>query len=143
ARSGHHLGRDGAWRAAGAGVRTADSADGRSSNDRRVPEDRDRNHGGPAARGSARSGRRDFLRGVLAARSDGGADCAGARADARRAAVSDLAAALREAFGAERVKSHVPLAPFTTFRVGGAADWLVETRTADEIVAALRVADRC
>ena len=30
-----------------------------------------------------------------------------------------------------------PLAPLTTFRVGGPADWLLETRSSDEIVAAL------
>ena len=30
-----------------------------------------------------------------------------------------------------------PLAPLTTFKVGGPADWLIETRDGDEIVAAL------
>jgi UDP-N-acetylmuramate dehydrogenase len=48
-------------------------------------------------------------------------------------------AALGQAFG-ERVQRRVPLAPLTTFRVGGPADWLVETRTSDEIVACLRIA---
>ena len=33
-----------------------------------------------------------------------------------------------------------PLAPLTTFRVGGPADWLLETRSSDEIVTALRLA---
>jgi UDP-N-acetylmuramate dehydrogenase len=55
--------------------------------------------------------------------------------------VSGFAEALRETFG-DRVKAGVPLGPLTTFRVGGPADWLVETRSADEIVAALRIASR-
>ena len=47
--------------------------------------------------------------------------------------------ALEETFG-DRVKCRVSLAPLTTFRVGGPADWLVEPRTSDEIVAALKLA---
>jgi UDP-N-acetylmuramate dehydrogenase len=46
-------------------------------------------------------------------------------------------------FGAERVGSETPLAPFTTFKVGGPAEWLLETRTSDEIVEALRIAHAC
>ena len=61
--------------------------------------------------------------------------------EARRR-VSDFAAALRAAFGADRVRADVPLAPLTTFRVGGPADWLVETRSSDEIVAALSTGAR-
>jgi UDP-N-acetylenolpyruvoylglucosamine reductase len=34
----------------------------------------------------------------------------------------------------------VPLAAYTTFRVGGSADWLIETRGGDEMLAALRLA---
>jgi UDP-N-acetylmuramate dehydrogenase len=34
----------------------------------------------------------------------------------------------------------VPLAPFTTFKIGGAADWYVAARTAHELAAAVRVA---
>jgi UDP-N-acetylmuramate dehydrogenase len=34
----------------------------------------------------------------------------------------------------------VPLAPLTTFRVGGPAEWLVETRSSDEILRALAIA---
>jgi UDP-N-acetylmuramate dehydrogenase len=49
-------------------------------------------------------------------------------------------AALVDLFGADRVGRDVPLAPFTTFKVGGPADWLVEPRTADETIAALRLA---
>ena len=43
-------------------------------------------------------------------------------------------------FGADRLRAGVPLAPLTTFKVGGPADWLLETRSSDEIVAALRIA---
>jgi UDP-N-acetylmuramate dehydrogenase len=46
---------------------------------------------------------------------------------------------LREAFG-DRARRLVPLAPYTTFKVGGPADWLVETRNGDQIVTALRLA---
>ena len=52
------------------------------------------------------------------------------------AAVESLSAA----FGADRVRGRVPLAPFTTFRVGGPADWFIETRNSDEIVTALTIA---
>ena len=74
---------------------------------------------------------------------DGGADQTGAGADGRRAGrrrMSDLARQLAEAFGAGRIGRDVPLAPLTTFRVGGPADWFFETRTSDEIVTALRLA---
>ena len=40
--------------------------------------------------------------------------------------MSDLGAALRDAFGSDRVREHAALAPFTTFKVGGPADWLLE-----------------
>src|SRR5215831_16319751 len=49
-------------------------------------------------------------------------------------------AELCRTFGSERIKRDVPLASLTTFRVGGPADWLLETKSADEIVAALRLA---
>jgi UDP-N-acetylmuramate dehydrogenase len=55
---------------------------------------------------------------------------------------SDIDLALEAAFPG-RVRRQVALAPMTTFRVGGPADWLVETRGSDEIVTALRVAHRC
>ena len=42
--------------------------------------------------------------------------------------LTDFAAAVRARLGADRLRSHVPLAPFTTFRVGGPAEWLIETR---------------
>lgn len=43
-----------------------------------------------------------------------------------------VGAALSAAFGA-RARRGVPLAPLTTFRVGGPADWLVEVHGADEL----------
>src|SRR5262245_38790689 len=49
---------------------------------------------------------------------------------------TDLAAL----FGAERVESGASLARHTTFKVGGPADWLVETRNPEEIVSAIRLA---
>jgi UDP-N-acetylmuramate dehydrogenase len=44
--------------------------------------------------------------------------------------------------GANRVERSVPLAPMTTFRVGGPADALYRARTADELVHAVSVAKR-
>jgi UDP-N-acetylmuramate dehydrogenase len=43
-------------------------------------------------------------------------------------------------FGADRVRREVALAPFTTFKVGGPAEWFIETKSSDEIVDALRLA---
>ena len=43
-------------------------------------------------------------------------------------------------FGTERFRAEVPLAPFTTFKVGGPAEWFLETRNSDEIVDAMRLA---
>ena len=54
--------------------------------------------------------------------------------------MSDLAAALEQAFGPDRVKRNAPLAPLTTFKVGGPADLLIETRNEDEIIRAVRLA---
>ena len=54
--------------------------------------------------------------------------------------MSDFAESIAFVLGAARVRRDVPLAPFTTFRVGGPAEWLIETRTSDEIAAALRIA---
>jgi len=47
--------------------------------------------------------------------------------------------ALKQTFG-DRARRDVPLAPLTTFRVGGPADWLVEPATSDEILTALKLA---
>src|SRR5205085_9083692 len=43
--------------------------------------------------------------------------------------------------GPDRLRANVPLAPFTTLRVGGPAEWFFESRNAGEIVAALKIAD--
>ena len=51
-----------------------------------------------------------------------------------------FASAMHTAFGAARVGEHVALAPFTTFKVGGPADWLFDARTSGEIVTALGLA---
>lgn len=54
--------------------------------------------------------------------------------------MTDFFAAARAAFGAERVRADADLKAMTTFRVGGSADWLIETRGSDEIVTALALA---
>jgi len=54
--------------------------------------------------------------------------------------VTGCAAAAQSAFGSDRLLANVALAPMTTFRVGGPAEWLLETRSSDEIVSALRLA---
>jgi UDP-N-acetylmuramate dehydrogenase len=51
-----------------------------------------------------------------------------------------LGDALARIVGADRVQQHAPLAPLTTFRVGGPADWLVEVRSADELRAVMSAA---
>jgi len=54
--------------------------------------------------------------------------------------VTRFAAVAETAFGADRLRTNVALAPLTTFRVGGPAEWLLETRSSDEVVLALRLA---
>jgi len=54
--------------------------------------------------------------------------------------VSDISAELAGVFGAERVRVDAALASFTTFRVGGVADILIETRSAEEMARALAIA---
>ena len=56
--------------------------------------------------------------------------------------MTELDQALDAAFGRSRVATHVPLAALTTFRVGGSADWLVETHGSGEIAVALGIARR-
>jgi UDP-N-acetylmuramate dehydrogenase len=53
--------------------------------------------------------------------------------------VTGFETAMRAAFG-DRLRARAPLAPLTTFRVGGPADWLIETRSGSEIETALSVA---
>ena len=47
---------------------------------------------------------------------------------------------LDERLGAHRVQRNVPLAPFTTFKIGGPADYFYEPQDEDELVAALQLA---
>ncbi len=54
---------------------------------------------------------------------------------------ASFAAALRDAFG-DRVREQAALAPLTTFRVGGPADFLLDVRTSAELATALRLAAR-
>ncbi|MFN7918028.1 MAG: UDP-N-acetylmuramate dehydrogenase [Vicinamibacterales bacterium] len=54
--------------------------------------------------------------------------------------MTDLLPILTGAFGASRVRCEVPLRDFTTFKVGGPAQWLLETQGSDELVQALRLA---
>lgn len=56
--------------------------------------------------------------------------------------MSAFSDALVGAFGAGRVRAGAPLAPLTTFKVGGPAEWLFEPRGGEEIVEALRIAHR-
>jgi UDP-N-acetylmuramate dehydrogenase len=53
-----------------------------------------------------------------------------------------LEEALQAALGIDRVQCRVSLRERTTFRVGGAADILIETRSSDELVNALAMAHR-
>jgi UDP-N-acetylmuramate dehydrogenase len=57
-------------------------------------------------------------------------------------ATSSLGEELEASLGPGRVASNVPLAPLTTFRVGGPADWLVEPRSSAEVVTVLTLARR-
>ena len=52
----------------------------------------------------------------------------------------ELGRQLAQIVGAARVRANAPLAPLTTFKVGGAADWLVTVGSGDEIRRVARVA---
>jgi UDP-N-acetylmuramate dehydrogenase len=54
--------------------------------------------------------------------------------------VIDLAGVLGKELGADRVKRDAPLAPLTTFKVGGPADILIETHNENEITQAVKLA---
>lgn len=54
--------------------------------------------------------------------------------------MTDFDARLRETFGAERIRWNAPLAPFTTFRLGGPADWLVDVHGVEEVARAVAMA---
>src|SRR3954471_7379205 len=55
-------------------------------------------------------------------------------------AMSDVGARLRTVLPAEAVHANAPLAPFTTFKVGGPADWLVHAHRAADVEAVLSIA---
>lgn len=57
----------------------------------------------------------------------------------RASAVIDGVASLKAAFGA-RLRAHTMLAPFTTFRIGGPAEWFLEVHSADELARAVTLA---
>jgi UDP-N-acetylmuramate dehydrogenase len=44
------------------------------------------------------------------------------------------------ALDASRLRANAPLAPFTTFQIGGPADWLYEATSADDLAAAITAA---
>jgi UDP-N-acetylmuramate dehydrogenase len=54
--------------------------------------------------------------------------------------VSEVAATLEQTFGAARVQRNVPLAPMTTFKVGGPADLFLETHAEAEVIKAVTIA---
>lgn len=53
---------------------------------------------------------------------------------------ADIAAKLAPALGAERLRRDIPLAPYTTFRIGGPADVLYDATSADELASAVLAA---
>jgi UDP-N-acetylmuramate dehydrogenase len=53
---------------------------------------------------------------------------------------ADFDRAIADAFGDGRVKRNAPLAPLTTFRVGGPADWLIDLHAAAELREAMAIA---
>ena len=54
--------------------------------------------------------------------------------------MSDFTSRLAGALGPERVRTDAPLREYTTFHVGGPAEWMVEPRSSEEIVVAMRLA---
>ncbi len=56
--------------------------------------------------------------------------------------MSTLGHRLIDAFGADRVGSNVVLAPLTTFKVGGPAEWLVTLHRPDDVRSAIEIARR-
>ena len=52
----------------------------------------------------------------------------------------DIGARLGKAFGAGRVHREAPLAPLTTFKVGGPAEWLVDVHRSEEVEHAIAIA---
>ena len=53
----------------------------------------------------------------------------------------DVGARLTEAFGVEQVRHNAPLAPLTTFKVGGPAEWLVDLHGSEAVRNAVAIAN--
>jgi len=53
---------------------------------------------------------------------------------------SHLNQQVTERIGAGRLRTNVPLAPFTTFKIGGPADFYIDARSADELATAISIA---
>ncbi|MHB1297988.1 MAG: UDP-N-acetylmuramate dehydrogenase [Gemmatimonadaceae bacterium] len=64
------------------------------------------------------------------------------RASDRPKSPQEIAAALAPALGVERLRLGVPLAPYTTFRIGGPADVLYDATTDEELASAVTAAHR-
>ena len=60
----------------------------------------------------------------------------------RSSRAATWAAALGPILGADRLRRDVPLAPYTTFRIGGPADLLYDATTAEELATAVTAARR-
>ncbi len=54
---------------------------------------------------------------------------------------SDALTALQHATSPNTLQRNVPLAPFTTFKLGGAADWYADVRSADELASVVQIAN--
>lgn len=57
-----------------------------------------------------------------------------------RQITESAAAHLRDTLGADRIETDVPLAPYTTFKIGGPADYLYRARTEEELARAILLA---
>src|SRR5215471_13945441 len=139
---GDSLGGDAGGSHPGAAVRPADPATRRVRDDGRVRDDRERDHGGPADRRASRAGRLDRVRRVHARGRVVGA-APSRRGVGGQGVMSDFAIRLAGAVPADRVLRGAALAPYTTFRVGGPADWLVLASRASEVKAAISAARAC
>jgi UDP-N-acetylmuramate dehydrogenase len=64
----------------------------------------------------------------------------GATADPPRPLDAERRAVLARRLGADRLRQDVPLAPYTTFRIGGPADLLYEPESVDELAAGVAAA---
>lgn len=54
--------------------------------------------------------------------------------------MADLGARLAQTFGADHVRADATLAPFTTFKVGGPADWLIDVHDGEALRQAVAIA---